>query len=243
MDKDIQKKFAIINEVETSINLLYYGLREIQQINGANDFYHVAFLLLSSGFERLMKTIICFHHIKIHKEYPKKNIFPKGRKGHDLMLLLNLITTACFKKEYLKRPAAKEDLEYLKNDEQLHRFVKILSDFGQSARYHNLDVIIENESTTVSPEEQWQRMELEILKDIKDWDQKIMNPESMNKIFDNIIETIVIQFEKFARALCRLFTMGDLGEEASKNIGFITHFLFLSDSDLGNTVYLEKCYK
>ena len=53
------KKISLINEVETAINLLKKGMAELQQISGANDFYHTPILLLSSGFERLIKCLIC----------------------------------------------------------------------------------------------------------------------------------------------------------------------------------------
>src|SRR5574340_1179471 len=66
----------------------------------------------------------------------------KKRNGHDLILLLDHITTNCFSDEYLTRiSVGKEDIEFLRTDKHIHELVRLLSAFGQSARYYNPDVI------------------------------------------------------------------------------------------------------
>jgi len=56
---DILKEFSIDDELRTSIKLIELGFGEFQNLDMTNDFYHLPFQLLSSGFERLMKCHIC----------------------------------------------------------------------------------------------------------------------------------------------------------------------------------------
>jgi len=67
---NIQQKVALALEIKTSVKLLCLGLAELQGIDGANDFYHLPFLLISSGFERLMKCIICLKRLKDTGRFP-----------------------------------------------------------------------------------------------------------------------------------------------------------------------------
>jgi len=141
MPTDAQKA-SIDEELRTATRLLKAGLRELNKLNATTDFFHLPILLLASGFERLMKTIICCHHLESRGEFPDRGVFPAGKRGHDLVWLLNEITRNCFSGSYLSRiPAAREDITFLKSDQRLRNIVKIRSDFGQSARYYNLNVV------------------------------------------------------------------------------------------------------
>ena len=131
-------------ELLTAIRLLKTGLRELNRMTGANDFFHLPILLLASGFERMMKTVICCHHLETTGMYPDRSVFLRGNRGHDLVRLLEHITQQCFSNNYLARiPAAETDINILRNNKKLLNIVRILSDFGQSARYYNLNVVLE----------------------------------------------------------------------------------------------------
>ena len=67
-------------ELLVAIRLLKCGLRELNKLNSEHDFYHLPIQLLASGFERLMKTVICCHTLETSGEFPDRNIFPKGKK-------------------------------------------------------------------------------------------------------------------------------------------------------------------
>lgn len=51
---------------------------------------------------------------------------------------------------------------------------------------------------------------------------------------------MVCIFEKFTRALVRQFTLGVLGQDAGKNVSYISFFIFLMDKDLEKTDYINK---
>ena len=220
--------------IETAIKLIHSGLGHIQNLDGANDFYHVPFLHLSSGFELLMKAIICLDHYGKKEAYPNNKKFFRSDLGHDLEKILEYILRTCFDKSYLKIQAAREDLLYLQSEE-LIKFVRILSRFGDSARYYHFDVVLGDKPKTDSPKDEWMCLETEILTETG----KINDNEFLlsDQVYDFVAKEIVIKLERFARALTRLFTLGNLGKEAKIYTGYISGFLFLKDSDLGTRKY------
>jgi hypothetical protein len=50
-----QQMLAIDRELLDSVRLIQSGFGQLQQLDGANDFYHMPLLTLSSGFERFLK--------------------------------------------------------------------------------------------------------------------------------------------------------------------------------------------
>ena len=232
------QKVMIGEELLTAMRLLKTGLRELNRIDGSTDFFHLPILLLASGFERMMKTVVCCHHLETDGEFPRRTVFQKGRRGHDLVLLLNQITQDCFSDDYLARiPAAKTDIEFLRNDQKLSAIVQILSDFGQSARYYNLNIVLNEQDPGPSPDNEWQKLEMEVLQEDTSWTSRIGEPKQSDAIHDQINSGLTVQCEKLARALARLFTIGGLGSQAKQISPHTHHFLFLMDDQLGKTDY------
>lgn len=229
---------VIGEELRTAVSLLKYGLRELNRVDGANDFYHVPLLLLGSAIERLMKTVVCCHHLQATGEFPKRSIFPKGRKGHDLVILLDMITQLCFSDSYLAQvPAAQEDIHFLRRDPQLRTIVAILSEFGKGARYYNLNVVLEEANPGPCPDDEWQKLEMAILQEDSDWQRKIADPKQSDAIYAQINRKLTNCSERLARSLCRLFTIGGLGSLARQISPHTHHFLSLMDDELGQTDY------
>ena len=77
MGNDVTKNLALYEELESSIKLIQLGFGEFQNLDMANDFYHLPFQLISSGFERLMKCHICLGHFEIYEVYPDPNLFTR----------------------------------------------------------------------------------------------------------------------------------------------------------------------
>jgi len=232
------QKVMIGEELLTAMRFLKTGLRELNRMDGSTDFFHLPILLLASGFERMMKTVICCHHLETAGEFPRRAVFPKGRRGHDLVLLLNQITQDCFSDDYLARiPAAKTDIEFLRNDPKLSGVVQILSDFGQSARYYNLNVVLDQRPPGPSPDDEWQKLEMEVLQEDPSWTSRIGDPKQSHVIHEKINRELTVRCEKLARALARLFTIGGLSSQAKQISPHTHHFLFLMDDQLGKTDY------
>lgn len=237
MGTDIRRKLSLDQELLNAIRLIRAGLGQLQSLSGANDFYHLPILTLANGFERLMKAILCFRELEVSGQYPGSNFFPAGRKGHDLEFLLQKVKDECFLEEYVdKIPVASEDLEFLRSQE-LAEFVAVLSRFGQSARYYYFDVVLGREPQTGDPEAEWQQLETSIVLARSDLMGKIEAGDYAGEVGNEVRSLIVGRLEKFARALARLFTIGRIGKEAQRYVGYIGGFLHLRDDQLGQTKY------
>ena len=245
MQPTIEQKFAIDQELLDAIRLIRCGLGQLQLMNTGNDFYHMPLLILSSGFERFLKVIRCFRYLKKFGRFPDSSYqhqpsgfrpFGRGAEGHNIAKLLSVIIDECFENGYSDScDAARRDLAYIRSRE-LRDFVNILARFGQSNRYHYLNVVLGETSTTNPPDREWEELETslllsqpELLKELEG-----SNPELARK---EITKQIVIRLERLARALARLFTIGKVGTEARVYTSYISSFLFLQDDDLGNIKY------
>jgi len=229
------QKVMLGEELVTAVRLLKTGLRELNRMTPANDFFHLPILLLASGFERMMKTVICCHHLKRTGTFPNRNAFPSGKKGHDLVWLLKHITHECFSPHYLSQiPAARADIDLLRNDPKLTNIVKILSDFGQSARYYNLNVVLGAPNPGPSPDDEWQKLEMEVLQEDPSWAKRICDPKESGAIHRQINKQLTVHCEKLARSLSRLFTIGGLAKQTPSDT---SHFFKLMDDQLGSTDY------
>jgi hypothetical protein len=233
------KKMCLRNEIFTSIKLLELGFREFQELKEGNDFYYLPFQLLSSGFERLMKCVICLNSMEKNGKFPNQ----KKLKTHDLLDLMNIIIQNCFSTNC---PATKMDYDFVKNDDLLKKLLKLLSEFGKYARYYNLDIVTGASSEPMDVESEWKGIEMNILQsDKKMWKEFFeysSNPqpgtiEKVRQIYLEINRRLIVPLERFARALARQFTLGELGKLAKELSGAVHPFLFLTDSDLGTRKY------
>ena len=227
-------------ELLSAMRFLKTGLRELNRFDGSTDFFHLPILLLASGFERMMKTVICCHHLEIAGNYPTRDVFLRGRRGHDLVHLLHQFTEDCFSDAYLARiPVAKTDITFLRTDPKVSAIVQILSDFGQGARYYNLNVVLRESNPGPCPDDEWQKLEMEVLKEDPSWARRIADPKESDSIHKQINTALTVQCEKLARALARLFTIGGLGSQAKKISPHTHHFLCLTDDQLGKSDYVS----
>jgi hypothetical protein len=223
---------ALHFETRDAIRLIERGLGELQLIDMGNDFYHPAFLLLSSGLERLMKCIICFRALERDGTFPSRRELKKHR--HNLEDLLEEVMERCSKREN-GRPPVEADAAYLESDKNLRRIVRILSRFGESARYHNLDVIAGGDPRTESPDDEWAQIESEIVLERPDLLEALSTPTA--PVYGAINRELVGRIERAVRALCRIFTLGPLGKEGGATTAVIIPFLFMSDEEIGERDY------
>ncbi|MFA5386009.1 MAG: hypothetical protein WC364_15365 [Eubacteriales bacterium] len=231
------QKLAIDQELLDTVRLIRSGFGQLQQLDGANDFYHMPLLTLSSGFERFLKVILCLRHLEKTGDFPKPNEIPSGRQGHDLELLLKKVREECFLSQYIDSiPIAKTDLAYLESDELLP-FFKVLGRFGQAARYHHLDVVLGRTPATDSPDREWESLETALLISRPRLLKELEEDPNSDRVFKEITAEVVARLERLARALARLFTIGKIGTEAMRYLPYVGGFLHLRDEDLGKTKY------
>lgn len=159
------------------------------------------------------------------------------RRGHDLEALLAEVADSCFA-ERDGRAAIEADAAYLRSDENLKDTVRILSRFGESARYHNLDVVGGTDPSTESPKDEWARMESEIVIGRPDLLEALSTPTA--PVYGAINCELVSRIERAVRALCQLFTLGPLGEEGGAMVAYIGPFLFTRDEEIGKRDYRQQ---
>jgi len=196
-----EKVIALDNELRTALGLLKHGLVSLQAIDMANDFYQLPLLLVANGLERLCK---CALVLKYHEE---TGHFPSQRKlqkkwGHDVKCLVNEITSTCYPPEYLKRPIAQADRDFLTSDSLLDKVLDCLSDFGQGGRYYELDVICGDTTITESPESSWQKVEMEIAIQDPVLKEQMYDPKAGNSLYIEINKYLVSALERLIRAIC-----------------------------------------
>lgn len=237
MTSDLKRTLALDQELFNAVRLIKAGFGQLQSIGAGNDFYHLPLLTLASGFERFMKVTLCFRWLEEHGSFPTSKAFPTGPSGHDLKCLLEKIRTECFLDDYVNNiPVAQGDVEYL-NSKGLLSFISVLNDFGQAARYYNLDVIVGRKVKTDDPDAAWRRLETEILLARKDLMDEIAENPASDRIRLEINHEVVVRLEKFARAIARLYTIGRIGTEAKRYLAYVGCFLHLSDAELGTKKY------
>ena len=233
MDVEFTRNIALIEELETSVRLIKLGFGEYQNLGGANDFYYLPFQLISSGFERLMKCMICLGHIEKNGSFPEPNLF-RNKLKHDLIKLKNHIAENYFQEN---SKALSEDLVYIKNDKDLETLIGLLSEFGKFARYYNLNVITGEINPGIDIKAAWEEYETKIVLNDKELLQKLMDFETNKEALLKIKRIIIIKLEIFTRALARQFTLGRLGKLAQQHSPIIYDFLMLRDEQIGNTDY------
>lgn len=233
------QQLVLGEELSTSVRLIQAGLGQLQRIDAANDFWHLPLLTLAQGFERLLKAIICFEVRGREGHYPRASEPSfSGSKGHDLEGLLERVAADCFNSGYLTAPAARADLELIRNDQSLRALLRLLSDFGRSSRYYNYDLLLgKADALDPSPEQVAEQLEMQVLGEIDpDWLEKLPAAD-LNQMLGQVTTHLVGRLEGLARALVRLLTLGPLADEGLQYAAYVQSFLNLTDEQLGATRY------
>jgi len=227
------KDMCLYEELNTAYQLIVTGLGELQEIDMGNDFYHLPHLLLASGLERFMKCYICLVYEAKEGKYPDFNMLKN--LGHDLSKLNEEIITNYFAEN--SRPALKEDLVFLKDDEKLKIILKILSEFGKYARYYNLDVVTGRlPPSSFNPKEEWEKLE----RSIEDPTPYLISNDQeglYKEYYPRVNSQIIAIIERFVRAITRQFTLGGHGEKLLRYYIPFSPFLKLMDDDLSTKDY------
>jgi hypothetical protein len=230
------QRVCLLYELRAAARFLQHGLGHLQAITTANDFYDLPMLLLATGFERLMKCVLCLAHLSSHGAFPDNSHL--RRFGHDLVELLDATIAECYCEPYTRREAVASDLAYLRSDPRLREIVQWLSDFARAARYYRLDVVTgASIADQGSPENQWAAIENAISAELGLLECMVEQPSY--DPFRDIVPVLVVVFERWARALARLLTLSGIAGTARSYATdrALTHFLFLRDDELGRTDY------
>jgi hypothetical protein len=227
------QELALIQETETSVFLIQEGLLAYDRLSGANDFYHGPLALLAQGFERLMKVVICLGQLETEGTLPTPRRVKKY--GHNLIALADVIVNLSEGTGYAdSRSAARMDIDFMTSDERLRELLAVLTDFGEWGRYYNLDTLLnrtEHVAARDDPATSVQRIERRILDQHPEWISK-MKGRGFDDAYSGVKAELTATLQRFARALCRMFTLGPLGDRGQRLLGVVKVFVFLKDEDL-----------
>ncbi|MGD8717288.1 MAG: hypothetical protein PVH29_00570 [Candidatus Zixiibacteriota bacterium] len=222
------KKSALDREMSIAHGLIETGFREIQRLDGANDLNFVPLLLISSGYERLLKCILFICQKDDDWAYEGKRYDKMGIAGHDIGMLLNDLLSLDVVDAYSRScKAAEKDIDDIRNDGYLNKLLGILTNFGLGSRYYNLDVIFKEETEGLDPEEEFERI------GTRSGDYG----DDVDELIKHINKDMIISFEKFTRALARLLTLGTLGDFAKVLGNELYDFLVIADEEFGEKEY------
>jgi len=214
------------------------GLAEVQKITPANDFYDPAFAFLSNGMERLFKVMLCLNYKQLEGELPTPGKLWGRKNGHDIVYFKSKIEEICIP---LEVAFAKGDYELITQDETINSICKVLSEYGQKARYFNLDVVLGREQEFNSKTE-WQDLKVEVLKEYygeEKFSGLIQKPECLEKIYLKANKILVSKIELFLRAITRQFVLGNFSSESKLYAFDINTFLAIDDADIGTIEYYK----
>jgi hypothetical protein len=229
---DAFRTMCICDELELAKNLITTGFGELQEIRMGNDFYHLPHLLLASGLERLIKCYFCLVHEARNGQYPNTRFLKS--LGHDLKKLKQTLVADYY--SVSNRPLLVQDLDYLKNDPLLDEVIHVLSEFGQKARYYNLDIITGTQKPPIDPKAEWEELE-----------KAIENPspyiagDSMDALYRDyypkVNAQIIAKLERLCRAVTMQFTLGGHGGKLQQVSSIVFDFIKMRDEEFGTIDY------
>ena len=226
----------LIDETGRAIDLSHLGIEALWTLNASNDRYHVPLQLLAQGIERLLKLTYVLGALKSSGRMATSEELRK-RFGHDLLALTDeVVTIGAADKDFASRPAVAADLDFISSDQHLREMLGVLSYFGKRGRYHDLEVFLgaDPHSLGDSPEQAWQRMESSFLSRHPEWIGKLRTPEFSAGWYEVLAADVTEVLQRFLRGICRMWTLGPLGNHGKSLTGTISRFLYLTDDQLAS---------
>lgn len=230
---DTVRFLCLLDELETSRELLKSGFGHLQEIDMGSTFYHLPHQLLASGLERLMKCYIAVVRKGRDGAYPDRAAMKS--LGHDLEGLLDTICTQHYGGTH--RPLLRQDLAFIRADSVLKQCVRILSLFGKMGRYYNLDVVAGSCQGPMDPKAEWEALESRV----EDPKPYLDDPPRLHRdYYPRVNSALIARMERLVRAIAMQFTLGghaDPGGDIRRLSVVYQQFRNLRDDQFGTVDY------
>lgn len=209
MKKDFIKFQALSNELDIASSLLFNGFEKLQEMKFEYYTYFVPSLLISNGFERLLKVLILFREHNLNGSFPDEGKWKK-LKSHKITELYNNVVESLKNCSWHKtKPLGITFLEFYANGE-LIRLLEIFEEFANQTRYYNINVVVES-NTSNSPYEQfrafresyWSNPEI----------QQLGTQPNQDEYFETLHNRWVLILKQCTHQLTYAFTMGCFGDD------------------------------
>ncbi len=229
----VEQHLSLVEEVSTATGFIRAGLRELQTIDGANQFYRLPMTLLAQGFERLMKLAIALVELEDNGRLPTSNRM-KNYFGHDLQRLVSECAHIASRPSYESRPAAAADARWLAADEFLRVGVAAISAFGGNERYAELGRFLgDPEAAPQDPQARVSALEMAILERHPEWQRQLAQP-GFAGFYADVVAELTATAQRLGRAVSRFFVWGPAGDLGRAVSGQLHPLLFLRDDELGH---------
>ena len=230
---DSLKFLCILDELETSRELIRSGFGHLQEIDMTNTFYHLPHQLLASGFERLMKCYISLVYDGQNGSYPDEKYIKC--LGHNLGGLLKRICADFY--GGTARPFVQSEFDFISTDQVLQECIRILSLFGKKGRYYNLDIVTGAAENPIDPKTEWEALELAV----EDATPFVSDTEALHRdYYPRVHSQLIARMERLVRAIAMQFTLGDHADQSGRirqTSQVYTDFRNLRDEQLGTIDY------
>jgi hypothetical protein len=231
----IQQKLALLQEAEIALYSIETGLGQLRKNRpiAPKPYYFSWFILLSTGFERLMKVAVCLHEFEATGEFPTRK-FLQSVMRHNLIALRNEVIRRCYTPAYRNRDFGQRDYDFITTDDVLLNILSALNDFSDKDRYMFMDRISGPGDGREWPKGRWEEIERLALSDAVFYHLLQHDHPELKRRANQLTQASI---ERFTRALSRLFVFGNLGSLATSQYALISDFVRLEDASLGSREY------
>jgi hypothetical protein len=236
---DSLKNISFNDEIRIGFSCAKKGLIEFSKFGPTTIDLFIPLLLLSVGFERLLKVLYCFDFFNNNNLYP--TIDELKAKGHDLNILTNHFINVCEKYPLYKNASARiNDLNFLNNSLDFKQLISIINKFAKKARYYNLDYITGSTKPIYDPRELISKFLNDILRRYPEINEQIFKlPYNTQIVYDTFNPYFIELVQTFLRILCFGFTQGAFGDKARQlSAGLLDDFLFIRNENLSQINFI-----
>lgn len=218
--------FALISEMNSTRNLLAYGIRAVRTAAFVETTRDPIFTMLSIGVEKLYKLTLGFVDLDRDGKWPSKA--QMKTHGHNLIEMHVAVFDELRDRTADKSEYVRGLLSTVQDDLVIKPLITALGRYGQSGRFYYLDLLGEAPQEWESPEGYWQQIEDAVMlePEINALFNEAMKSVSNNELWDSLHRSIN---ERIALAIERLWEMiavsgrnHALGE-AGTQFGFEVH--------------------
>ncbi len=234
MDTAAIQKISLFQELDLAVEAAKSGLALIQSIEPGKVPVFLAFLVLSTSLERILKIILGMRLLTDEGRFLTKDELQK-QYGHNVRKLTEAVLEKCFDGEKTSPPIRKDDYCYLKSNDLLNAILAHLSEFAVRDRYVYMNGIIEPSSLGKWLGTRWQEIEQIIIP----CEEAVayLGEAQQEKYTARISSELVVCIEQFIGALGRCVTYGEMNSDAKSAGTVLYSFVMLRKEQLGTTKY------
>jgi hypothetical protein len=231
---NVIKVASICEEVDAAYQLLFNGLKVMNDVDLFSKSTSYPLHLMSFGFERLSKIILLLHYYNENHTYPElkktKHFFSEFDGGHGIDKMINkIISKMEMDLNFKNNDWALNQITFLKENEEFKTFIKILTEYSKYQRFYFIDRIASNDNlnnTSINPYQEFSEFYFDYLPKIT-MDKLIHTEEEKIIALEAILKNVITGITSLARNFTH-----SLGENGKIYYGDFSLFLLKSENEI-----------